>query len=247
MQDRRSFLKLFSSATAAVAGVATIGVVPLQAARSRPRPKFPHAPGAIPGFLEVRDHLLYDRIRFPEGMVLPESWQFFCHPIGYSQPGSFRQRNFADTNMFRGNQLPPPCSMLVERILLMFDPGSDPRDVQAAVERFYFEFRLSDKVIARGPVALSASVGAPEGLTFTSGSRPTMWSTGKNAAPGRGERRPVSLIESECCVHITPVYIQPLEQFSFGIWQGEADTVHVLQKELAFTACLDGQCAFACQ
>jgi hypothetical protein len=232
MQDRRSFLKLFSGATAVVAGVATVGVLPLQAARSRRRPTFPGVAGARPGsvFFDVRDHLLYDRIRFPQGMVLPDSWQFFCQPIGYCQPGTFNQRTFADTNLYRANALPPPSSMLVERILLMFDPGSSDEDVAAAVKRFYFEFRLSDKVIARGPVALSASVGSTDWLTT-----------------GRGARRPVSLVESECCIHITPAYIHALEQFSFEVRQGETDTVHVLQKELAFTACLDGQYLFANQ
>jgi hypothetical protein len=236
MENRRNFLKLFSSTTAAAASVATIGVLPEKSMRLRSRPRAGGRVHRFPGDgggVHVRDHMVYDRVRFPKGMELPAYWPFFCHPIGHCEPGTFRVRTFADTNLERGNQFPPPSSMLVERLLLTFEPGADQEDIKTVVERYFFEFRVSNKVMARGSVSLSASVGSLDSLV-----EPDL--------KHRGKRLPVSLVESECCVHLTPVYIHALEQFSFDLHATEAPP-YVLRKDLALSACLDGQYAFGIQ
>ncbi len=108
-----------------------------------------------------------------------------------------------DTNMQRGNQLPPPCSHLVERILLLFDPGADPADIAGVSRSYAFELRLDDKTVARAPVLRAPAVGTLDYLMGPADGR----------FPSRLQRKPVRL-PNEVAWHLArPVELLPLQHF----------------------------------
>lgn len=260
MSDRRTFLKLSlpSAAAAAALTAAPENVFEAASADDVERARATEANRGIiraelPGYLERRADALYDRVRVPAGGVrrrcysdgrlldpdeipaFPVHLPLFVDAIGQHPPGSWGFKSILETNMVRGNCLPPTESHLVERILFLFLPSNDQDDIAELVSKYWFEFRLDDKIVARATLALCPVVGEFEDLISV------------NDRSARPFRRAVSL--PYCFQVRKPIYIAPLQHFSFGLYtNGTDDAVpFVPRRDMDFYVFLDGTREFSVQ
>ena len=95
---------------------------------------------------------LYDRVRLKAGTATPATIRAFCQPVG-------RDRNWTDTNLTQHGMLPAPQHMIVEGLLLLFQPNASMRDIAAVASSYVFDFRILQKSFWRGPFQLFAARG----------------------------------------------------------------------------------------
>lgn len=105
---------------------------------------------------DVRDGLLYDRIRLEPGARLPIRMNFFQTPVGQPCPYSgWRHKTFRQTNMYSAGQLNAPCEFLAQRILFAVHPSVSETDLDLVSSEYSWEFQLLQKILARGPMLLN--------------------------------------------------------------------------------------------
>jgi hypothetical protein len=246
--DRRNILRLFAGVGAlGVAGnvAASVNVAHKPPAPSRlvdflgpRRPRF--MPEMDPAWLEIRDHMLYDRIVFPAGTPIPNYLPFYVEPIGCCKPGTFHFKTYLDTNNMRGCQLPPPMVMLVKQVVVFCNPDAAPADLARFFKGFYFEFRLDDKVYARAPLLRRPVLGSLD----------QMVSIEDVPRHNRTSRRPVSLARDIVTELEEAIFIAPMQQFTFtlhGPLSGYSDRLDPVAKELIVSVGLDGEMGFSRQ
>lgn len=234
--DRRSFLNfaLFAPALAASAdGVELLNIIPaddqaaIDAAKKAvlddPMVRVRH------DYMDVRDHALYDVLRVPAGAGVPEWFPYFASPVGFNLPGSWDFKTYADTNTMRGNSLPPPNRFIVERIVFLFSPVMDESDRQKLTAGFWWELMLSDKVVARAPLAACPLVGEVGGL---------VWPASATIAP----RRNTVQLPAPYSIHLRkPVILESLQHFAMNLRGPEFTAAG----DINLFAMLDGVMAFS--
>jgi hypothetical protein len=179
-------------------------------------------PGEVPpyaGYLEVHSHMLWDRLII--GGEIAQVYNLFCNPIGALDPLNFsRPKTILFTNMQRGNHLPPPCAMAIDRLLVMFSPSSRDIDVDQFRERYVLELRRADKIVYRGPM-----------LRF----------------PLRATREDAEKLNEPWCVCLDePVLIAPMQQFSLALYRVGDESLY-LRTDIDLTIGLDGMGTFGVQ
>lgn len=108
-----------------------------------------------PAMWDVRDGMLYDRIRFEAGASLPSTFRFFCTPVGSPCPYTNVLKTFRHTNLFSHGYLEPPRYFLARDLIFAVHPSAAEIDLDLFSAEAYWEFRLSQKVIAGGPMLLN--------------------------------------------------------------------------------------------
>jgi hypothetical protein len=246
--SRRFFLKSFSLGAAALAtadgliakaggdlNVKPVRDAEIDAARARLKNHFAIEP-AISSYVEVRDHALYDVLRVPAGLQVPKYFPFVSAPVGYNQPGTWSFKTFADTNVVRANQLPPPCEMYVERILFLLSDRMHPDDRDQLAMSYWWEFMLADKVVARAPLARCPVTGDLASII-------DFKREGEFNNPVARRRADV-VIDSPYCMHLTrPIHIACMQQFAFNLYGREFAT----RGDVEMFALLDGVGVFGIQ
>jgi hypothetical protein len=107
----------------------------------------------LPQFLDMQDSILYDRVTFRPGSLLPPFIAMFTHGVGHLCPHMGIVKLHAHTNMYIPQQLPAPSSFWIRRIHIAVNPDIAPADAKTARE-FSWEFMIGQKIFARGPFAL---------------------------------------------------------------------------------------------
>lgn len=90
---------------------------------------------------------LYDRLTAAAGAAVTTPLQFFATPIGGA-------KTKIDTNMTRGNVLPPPQKFSVFSIGFIVGSQMLLADVQLLLLNSFFEFKIGQKIFAEGPLQL---------------------------------------------------------------------------------------------
>lgn len=246
--ERRHFLQFFALSGPAVVAADSVhragGEVNIadavQAARAFIEP--------LNRYVDRQAHGLYDLLQIPKGETVPKVWSFFSVPVGAPRPGVCQHcgmghlsrydcKTILDTNNLRANSFPPPESGDIDRICFLFSPAMDERDRNLLATRFYFEFQVGSRVVARAPLARARAVGDIRHLV----SLPPA-----DALPSSvyGRRIAASPLDAPFSLGlIKPVHIAPLQHFAFEL-HGEAFEAHDTIELYAF---LDGTHDFAVQ
>jgi hypothetical protein len=107
---------------------------------------------------DVRNAVLFDRIRFDAGRRLPSVVSFFSNPLGDICPYSQVRKMPRHTNMYQGGQLPAPHEFLARRLLFAVAPGSHQADIDSVSAACSWQFQLMYKLLAHGPMLLNGPV-----------------------------------------------------------------------------------------
>jgi hypothetical protein len=91
--------------------------------------------------------IFWDRQTSAAGGNTSTPYTFFTTPIGGSKTKS-------DTNLKKGNQLPPPQAFSLSSIGFVFASTMLPADLATFLKNYYFEFTIGSKVFAEGPLHL---------------------------------------------------------------------------------------------
>lgn len=244
--NRRESLKTIAGVSALTLLAENAVAMPSQAQLAKTDQTIKDSPWAgkmNPAYLNVISHADYDRMHVSAGCMVPERTHMFSQPIGSLLPGQCPEcgsahmqtemyKSILHTNMYRGNQLPPPESRAVQRIVFLFSPLMLKNDRDRLVTKSFWEFRLTDKIVGRAPLAWSPVEGELTDLFEFDGKVPKR--------TGRNER---SLSPGQY-VHLErPVEILPMQQFSFEL-QTEP---FVAEGDIDMYVLLDGLGAFAVQ
>ena len=92
---------------------------------------------------------LYDRVTKEKKRHWPSTMHLFAYSIGQQDPMTSRIKTQIDTNMRRGNSLPPPSSFLIRRISFAFGADTDPAAAAILREESMWTFRLNERWYAR--------------------------------------------------------------------------------------------------
>ena len=234
--ERRRILQLAAglpalAAVDAAGGEQGLVAEPADSDLQRLRDASPFHQAALPGVLDVRDHVLYDRVRVPAGEWMPKWHPMFSSPVGYNRPGSWDFKTLLDTNMHTAGHLNPPMEFSIERIVFLFNPGMAEADRNALCSNFYFEFQLDQKILVRGPLVRGAAEGVP---------RTYLDNFGRTAVPKRTGKR---LGEELAVVLRKPIHLPSLAYWALNLhgepFQAAAD--------MEFYAMFDGLGVFAVQ
>jgi hypothetical protein len=114
--------------------------------------RFPHGSG----YYDAVQGMLYDRITFPRGSVLPHYFPMFSSPRGYVCPYSNRIKENGDTNMYSACQLHMPRTFWIQRAHIMVDPATGASDLKA-IRRYGWQFTIAQKVYAQGSLLMDAA------------------------------------------------------------------------------------------
>ena len=201
-----------------------------------------------PRHIDVRTAALWDRARVPAGgapvpdavfgeRTFPKYLPLFVDAIGTHPPGSWNFKTYADTNMQRGNSLPPPTGHIIERIMFLFLPGCAESDVAALMSRAYFELCLADRIVARCPLARCSAMGELESVVDIE--RDT------NGHPRSARRALDAAVRAPFCLHLEkPIELLSMAHISMTLYTPE---VFVNENRLDFYAFLDGTGIFGVQ
>jgi hypothetical protein len=156
--DRRSFFRSLGAAATlapAVKLAATLPDVNPEKFAVGNRPPFQMAAGWRAPTLDVRDGVLYDRIRFKAGSRLPAHVRFFCCPIGQTCYYSGALKTERHTNMQSAGQLNAPSEFLAYRVLFAVHPSASQADIDAVSSECFWAFQLLQKWVMSGPMLLN--------------------------------------------------------------------------------------------
>jgi len=171
----------------------------------------PWAGKLSPNYLNVISHADYDLLHVPAGHTVPERAYMFSQPIGSLLPGSCPNcgsdrmvtrayKTLLDTNMYRGNQFPAPEARAIQRIVFLFSPTMDEVDRNRMISKSVWEFRLSDKVVGRAPLAWSPIEGQLVDLIEFDGDMPKrIGRNDRKLSPGQYVhlQRPVEIMSQQ--------------------------------------------------
>jgi hypothetical protein len=153
-QDRRSFLKLFGTSTAAVATLD--GIEKVHDPTAEPRMPSDY----LRNMAEVNADVLYSAVTIPKNAMESE-YHLFSQTIGmYSADGTRVTR--ADTNMQQSNTLPEPNRFCVKRIGFAFSPKTEPGLRSAFCDRYYLKVGICNKVYWQQPLSFCFGKGEPD-------------------------------------------------------------------------------------
>jgi len=244
--ERRTLLKLFLPAGAAVIAAENALAEPSKDDLDRIERTIKDSGFAgytVPDCLNVLSHADYDLMHIPAGHETPERWHFFVEGIGAAIRGvcpncgddrfhELTGKNLLMTNMYRGNQYPPPESRVIERIVFLFSPLMNKEDRDKLISRSFWEFQVADKNVGRAPLAWTPTEGELSDLFEFDGQFPKR--IGRNT----------NTLSSRECVHLAkPVRIESMQYFSF--------TLHIQPfkpvADMDLYVLLDGRGAFGVQ
>lgn len=245
-ESRRFFMKSFSVGAAALAtadglvakaggdlNVNAVRTSEIDSAREKLARHFTVEP-ALSTYVEVRDHSLYDVMRVPAGIEVPDRFPFLSSPVGHNLPGSWSFKSFVDTNLVRANQLPPPNEFYIQRILFLLSDAMDKADRDQLAMSYYFEVQLMDKIVARAPLARCPVTGTIESLVDF---------RREDGFTPRAFRRNV-VIDSPYCLHLErPIHIPSMCHFAFNLYGRPFEA----RSNVEMYAVLDGIGIFAVQ
>lgn len=159
--SKRDFLKTLGFGGPA-AGLATDALgrviderpaLPPKAAGLTDPPRIGWAPPLSSNWYDAVDHILYDRVRFLPGAIVPCYVRMFAVGIGQIDPyNQNRVKTPADTNMDIGGCLCAPSHFWAKRIHVAVNPDIAREDFQT-VRNFYWSLCLLEKRYAGGPMA----------------------------------------------------------------------------------------------
>jgi hypothetical protein len=248
--ERRQFLKMLpaAGATPAVLAAASLTNAPGQITEAeveRIRAEHDKAPiktPYVPNMIDRHAHALYDVLRVGAGVRLPKMYHFFSDAIGQPRFDKYGRltdgvclqcgggispcaeawhcTTKSDTNMHKANELPAPQALLLERILFILGPDTDPIDAEKLSTGYYFDFRVADKSFSSAPLVRCAVSGEFAALVDEKGSRNLV------------------KIGRELSVHLKePMFIPPQCRFTLNIYGPEP---FVARKDINLFALLDG-------
>jgi hypothetical protein len=155
--SKRDFLKMLGIGSAVTTALARAGgdmTAPPKldepALTPSPEPRGMHVPS---DWYDAIDDILYDRVVFPRGALLPTYLRFFSAPIGMQCPHTGIVKMHGHTNLDICSGLPAPNSFWVRRIHVGIAPDAAAVDVKAARE-FSWAFWIGCKSYAGGPFAI---------------------------------------------------------------------------------------------
>lgn len=206
---RRDLLKLFGLGAAIVPAVASAGGVEMVTATPAELAAFPTGPGNFwfPD-LEIVADWMYSKATVPKNQ-LPSEIPFFAHALGtpiVDELGRAGWADIANTNVWRANQLPPPCHFAIESLGVIFSPLVEPGLRSVFSERYAIELMLGNKTYFRAPIAACFDV---------SESRTGI---GASVDPVEGQdanrvKYPVTALRASIPLNV-PIVLEPLQEFS---------------------------------
>lgn len=107
------------------------------------------------GWFDVRDGILYDRVRFEAGQSLPSHLRLFQAPLGQPCPYTHRVKTLLDTNMHNAGQLCAPNEFLARDVIFAAHPSVSQSDLEILSAGAYWELWLLQKRMASGPMLLN--------------------------------------------------------------------------------------------
>ena len=165
--NRRSFFGMLGAAGAMAPAVKAAVKLPEVDSEKFPLPSAPELPAVAPGgksyawlghIFDVRNSVLFDRVRFEPGRRLPNQIQFFQTRLGEVCPYSNQLKFPRDTNMYQGGQLPAPHEFLARRLLFAVAPGTHQADIDSVSAACSWQFQLLCKIMGHGPMLLNGPV-----------------------------------------------------------------------------------------
>jgi hypothetical protein len=161
--DRRSFFKYFGVGVGAAPAVKAVVTMPDRPTVNMPTWNSPEVPRPIRfvdgqfaphNIWDVQDGLLYDRVTFKPGELLPMRIVFFQYPVGQICGYTGRIKTLRHTNMWSAGQLNPPSQFLAQRALFAAHPRVLDADLEAISGAGVWTFQLMQKYMWRGPMLL---------------------------------------------------------------------------------------------
>jgi len=98
---------------------------------------------------------IYDRIQYLAGQVSLETIRCFERPVG-------PDRDFTDTNMLTACMFPAPQDILIQRIVLLFQPTVTESDRNRFLAAYHWELSIIEKTMYREPVLRCSLIAKPE-------------------------------------------------------------------------------------
>lgn len=160
---------------------------------------------------------LYDRVRLASGVMVPERIDCFQAGIG-------PLKGWLDTNMTGHGQLNPPMEAIVQRFMVIFQPGGSLRDQLTLLKTRNWEFWVLQKIIQRHPLLEFSVRGNVADVIQNFGSEECKGSLQRFAVPYAYNLGDLAR------------YIPPLVQFKVSL-PGES---FVPQSDMDFYVILDG-------
>lgn len=160
--DRRSFFKWFGVGVGAAPAVKAVMTMPDAPAITYTGSRGPETHRFADGHFDewrrniwdVQDGLLYDRVTFKPGELLPTRIVFFQYPVGQVCFYSNRVKTLRYTNLFGPGHLNPPQQFLAQRALFAAHPRVLDADLEAIADAGIWQFQLMQKIMWRGPMLL---------------------------------------------------------------------------------------------
>ena len=165
--SKRDFLKMIGLGAGATVVATNGSALPTDTA-IMPLPTVAAGPGAIGTgkivpqhdcYLEARDAIIYDSVRFEPGTFLPKRFQLFQVPVGQWCPhritkyGHTYVKGLEDTNMQCHGTFPAPMAFWVKTIHVAIAPDTSETDDRLA-RQFAWQFFGCQKRYAGGPCVI---------------------------------------------------------------------------------------------
>ncbi len=190
----------------------------------------------LSGLVDRRHDALYDRVQLKAGGLFPSVLTMFQVPVGF--PDAFnrsRIKQLSDTNMRRQGELSPPYDLVIDRMLILFQPSASQVDRDAVLSRFHWEYRCLQKSLVCQPTLRGSAEGEP--TTLIEGFGEGSWLDRVGPRKGDDQVSRISSIGKCVCWCLDErKYLPPCCGFSV-IFQGDS---FVLNSDLDFYFFIDG-------
>lgn len=127
-----------------------------------------------PNKADILPWYLYDEINVPVGTSTGTEMDFFSVPIGGTQFSTVKTKQ--QTNLEEVSKLSAPKHFDTTSLQIYFQASMLKADIDSAVNNFWLEFWISDKIYAEGPLFKFPGGAGLSGATAVSGQ--SVWSNG---------------------------------------------------------------------
>jgi hypothetical protein len=127
-----------------------------------------------PNKADILPWYLYDEINVPSGTTTGTEVDFFSVPIGGTQFTTVKTKQ--QTNLEEVSKLSAPKHFNTTSLQIYFQASMLKADIDSALNNFWLEFWISDKIYAEGPLFKFPGGAGLSGATAVSGQ--SIWSNG---------------------------------------------------------------------